>query len=926
MRIFHSRKSAVTAAILLLLLLVGIPGIIKARYSNDISRLFPDNSESAKTFRVINQAHLADTFQLEFIAPDGKIGQYREYLQQCAAKLRADRRIKHLHFELPAAQLNELFPAMPELVVRQLPAERLNDCDPAQTVHSTMTQLATPAPGTAKRLRNSPLGLETQILAGLERLNRASGLVSSPEAGFLADSTGSRALMIFEADIPLGETAAAEALLKDIRHTVGDLPDGLSYRVHSGTLHSIGNEKVLKHDSTLAGILSVVFFVIILVFFGRSWRDAKALWILLIPLASSLLAFGLVSWIFPQVFLFVIGLGSCVAGLVVDQGIHVYIACRSDEPHRKLRALVRPMVISTASSCAVFILLAFTDIAAYVQLAVFASLSLTFSTLISLLILPEVLQLRPVGQHIKLPEYTATGHRITAIVLPVLIVAGGVWGISKLNIDLSMTALDGTPKEILAQEADFRRVWMKDRPSPAILAAVGDDEQSALQKLEACAAKLADAGIEPVLPPISSTAQTEQIMATYRTEEAQQKIAGLQQQTAAECRNNGLPEEFYAPVFESFAAPGSKEFRYPAILQSIQSRMVKQRDGKTVAMALLPDDPAQTGTICRIIADDPDTALLSGNSFKYLVQKDLGGRFAKLLPWALALALLLGLSVRGKMAVLTVVPVVLAILSLSAVFAIFQIPVTPAVLFALILLTGLAVDYGVYAVHQLRSGDTSLRQAMLLSALTTALGAGSLIFSAHPALSGTGLVLAIGIAVAGLTGIYILPVLAKIKCRGKTLLFLLTAGFLCGCQSMEPELPVKKSPLMPQAERYTMRSQGTLGDGNDSIPVIMAAKIDRAKREIAVVLLNNAGMKLCTLSNVDGAEFELICPPVCRSAARFLADDLAEIAFSGRIPANAVNFIAAPDGSSWSYSARHWWYGTRKINLENIVYKVEKQP
>ena len=156
------------------------------------------------------------------------------------------------------------------------------------------------------------------------------------------------------------------------------------------------------------------------------------------------------------------------------------------------------------------------------------------------------------------------------------------------------------------------------------------------------------------------------------------------------------------------------------------------------------------------------------------------------------------------------------------------------------------------------------------------------------------------------------------------LLCLLTAGFLCGCQSVEPEQTVKMRPLMPQSRQYTMLAHGTLGDGNDSIPVIVAAKVDSTKREIAVVLLNNAGIKLCTVSNVDGAEFELFCPPVCRKTAKLFAGDLAEIAFSGRTPDGAENFTAGTDGSSLSYSAQHWWYGTRKINLENIAYKVEK--
>ena len=79
---------------------------------------------------------------------------------------------------------------------------------------------------------------------------------------------------------------------------------------------------------------------------------------------------------------------------------------------------------------------------------------------------------------------------------------------------------------------------------------------------------------------------------------------------------------------------------------------------------------------------------------------------------------------------------------------------TPAAAFALVLLTGLAVDYGIYAVCRRNDPDMpEVRTPVVLSAVTTVAGAGALLVSKHPALFGTGAVLAPGIAAACVCGL-----------------------------------------------------------------------------------------------------------------------------------------------------------------------------
>ena len=107
-------------------------------------------------------------------------------------------------------------------------------------------------------------------------------------------------------------------------------------------------------------------------------------------------------------------------------------------------------------------------------------------------------------------------------------------------------------------------------------------------------------------------------------------------------------------------------------------------------------------------------------------------------------------------------PVVLAASGVVLAMRLAGFRATPAAAFALVLLIGLAADYGIYAVCQLRDpAALSVGDPILLSAATTVAGAGSLLFSHHPALFGTGVVLAPGIAIACWAGVWLVPRLKR---------------------------------------------------------------------------------------------------------------------------------------------------------------------
>jgi predicted RND superfamily exporter protein len=113
--------------------------------------------------------------------------------------------------------------------------------------------------------------------------------------------------------------------------------------------------------------------------------------------------------------------------------------------------------------------------------------------------------------------------------------------------------------------------------------------------------------------------------------------------------------------------------------------------------------------------------------------------------------------------------VVSAIISITGIFSMLGIALNAAAVIASMMVVGLCIDYGVFMLysfkHELNTGTV---KAIWVSALTTLIGAFSLLFARHPVLFSVGLTL-----VAGLLGGYIssqtvIPALYRVFINKKT--------------------------------------------------------------------------------------------------------------------------------------------------------------
>jgi hypothetical protein len=112
---------------------------------------------------------------------------------------------------------------------------------------------------------------------------------------------------------------------------------------------------------------------------------------------------------------------------------------------------------------------------------------------------------------------------------------------------------------------------------------------------------------------------------------------------------------------------------------------------------------------------------------------------------------------------LAMLPLCVGILQTFGLLGVLDIALNPANLIALPLLCGIGVDYGVHIVHEFREQKGPYRMssgtavAVLVDALTTLVGFGSLMIASHQGLQSLGRVLTLGVTCCLFTSLVMLP-------------------------------------------------------------------------------------------------------------------------------------------------------------------------
>lgn len=663
-------------------------------------------------------------------------------------------------------------------------------------VHQLYRRLLVFSPGqTEEMLRSDPAGWNMRLLLPLEKFRKLSGIKLRPGSTGLVSEDGRHQMLLLETGVSATDSAGSRKWMNELEKELADCPEELEWGVIAGQRRAMENEEVLKRDVRTVGIASLVIFTLLTVLCYRC--DLRSLLIPLIPLTASFLVLGAMPLLFRDCLFFVAGMGGVVVGLAVDYGIHIYSAMTETHPLRRLFRICAPLFTGALTSFAVFAVFLFSSTDGLRQLGFFAGCSLLLSMILMLLFLPPLL-LGPGGREKKRKEKNLQYHGLRRIPPPdfpfrrpktvlciwgaLLIPAAALLPELRFNTDVSQ--FDVASPELLKLEKQYQTLFQKEDIRPAFGLFRGKSKREVLEKLPAVPAQdtlqNADEDSPSSAPSENSFIEFFSPAELYPPESIREKnllswknfynsgaFDRWRGQTEKLAEEAGFHPGFLDPFFDSLREgilhPPQEP---PELFQPLLERMVvKGTDGLWTAAILLDEKealPAKKQLGAELV--------MSKQHFLEILSRDVSQEvFFPALAGVLSVVFITWIFFRNAGETLKALLVVFFTLCFTAAFfAAAGIAVNLSVLIAGIILSGLAVDYGIFMVNSLKRGgkdSAGVFHALYLSAATSAAGGLTVVFTTHPMLRDAGITLLCGIFFACLTAVFLLPALHALKKR-----------------------------------------------------------------------------------------------------------------------------------------------------------------
>ncbi len=624
---------------------------------------------------------------------------------------------------------------------------------------------------TASMYYADPLGINLLLLDKFKRQTASMGYKVNVENGHFISPDGRHTMIIAHTSVPITDSAGSGKLVEALREKLGELPSHVSADIVSGHLHTVSNERVIKQDIRLTiGIAAAAFLLLFFILF----RDIKAVLVFLIPFASVILSMNLSSLIMGSLSYWVAGLGTVIAGISVDYGIHIFVSVRNSGNDAKVISNVaKPVSLGAVTTAGIFAAFFFSDIRGYHQLALFSIICISLSLAFALLVLPHYLSK---GQWFFVHSSNKGTDGVFSHVpaRPVVFLWAGILVAClvlsfQVNFDSDVIKLDGSEKEVLRAEENFQQTW-GGQDNRGILVVSATSYEGALEKNDAVfqeAKKRIGAdnitSFSELWP--SHKARRENAL-RWNGFWKKGKEAALKKLIREESLKYQLRDSAFSPFFKSLYVQMPRGDEHNGeFLSTLKERFVQEEQERYSVLSFFPDQKDYVDALSDIRGMYPGTFIVSRKALSGSISEALSAEvklFAMLATIFIVLLTFLFLKDFRK-SLLALVPVITNVLLLLGVMSLCNLSLNIANMIAGIVAMGLCIDYGIFMTygheHEFR------RNAVLsvsISALTTLIGAGVLVFAQHPALFSIGITLVTGVLAGYVSSVVVIPSLEKL--------------------------------------------------------------------------------------------------------------------------------------------------------------------
>jgi uncharacterized protein len=582
-------------------------------------------------------------------------------------------------------------------------------------------------------------------------------------------------LLFLKPSFPSNETQNNAFLLEELNQIISknvfDSENKVQIIYYGASAVAVGNASQIKQDIILTVSIAMV---ILLVFITLFFRRITSLLVIMMPVVfGAALSLAFISYTQGSISTIALAVGSVLLGITIDFSLHTLTHFRSVGNTKKVIIdIATPVVVSALTTSSAFLCLYFVRSEALNELGLFAAISVFSAAMFCLIVFP--LLINPKKWHVQENDnrlkfnfldkisHVSFDKNKSLIFLVLGITVLMLFFYAKVEVEQDMMKMNYMSDELTVAENEINKVNNYALKS-VYLISTGKTLNQALigtENVKNQLRKLKEEGIinnysTPTDLLLSDAIQKQKIAQweTFWSPERKDLV-----KTAINKYGDEL--KFKTTAFQSFFDLLDHSFEtYPVdnlneLQQLYLSDLVSVDDSAARVITQIKVNAENKHLIYAAFENNQDVVVLDK---QYITEKFLSilkedfGKLVSLSLLAVFVILLLAYG-RIEMVIITMIPMAISWLWTLGIMGMFDIKFN---IFNIIISTfifGLGVDYSVFIsrglIQDYAKGEKNLssyKKSILLSAFTTLIGIGVLIFAKHPSLQSIALMSIIGI-------------------------------------------------------------------------------------------------------------------------------------------------------------------------------------
>jgi len=704
-------------------------------------------------------------------------------------KLAAANLIKNIQATRPDIQqdvYNYTYSHFPELIDSTYYnhiSDRIRPDSIRNSVASSYNQLLAPGGSFLKEFAmNDPLGISGKYFRELNAANNSGGMII--EEGVLFSADRKKIIITASTSFDSGNSASNVDLFNrmetfKIRWNKQNPNNRFSY---FGTFEIAARNAIqVKKDSTSTVIIAVIAIILILVLYYR--KVLIPLYIILPGLFGGAFALGIIGFIRPEVSGISLATGAVLFGILLDYSFHFFTHIRhTGSISLAVKEVSSPLLTGSLTTILAFSALQFANSVVLQDFGLFASLSLSGAAVFTLTALPVILQsfsfdyqsIPAESKLFKLPSFSSR-FRFAALGLVILLTAVFLYYARFTEFDSSLESLSMQSDDVKQREEMLTGI-NPEADKRIYIFSTDKKKERAKQANYEVYLKLAELKSEGKIKEFTSSGaflipekiakERDLRWQNFWNENRKNLTFSLLDQSAKESGFNGNAFDHFKNWISGSEVNdiSEKELFEKLGLASL----IETGSGKTTIITTLVSNKNELTNIKNEIRKVGGVQIFDRGELAQDLLVMVKDDFNYILIVSASIVFLTLLIVYGRieLTLLTFLPMVISWIWILGAAALLGIKFNFVNVVITTFIFGLGDDFSIFVtdglLNKYKTGKDSLKSyqaAIILSASTTIVGTGVLIFAKHPAIHSIALISVLGIVCILLISFVVQPVL-----------------------------------------------------------------------------------------------------------------------------------------------------------------------